>query len=54
MNIKINGAENIKHGWFACRSANDAYSELMMHTKCLGYLLLNKVKKQSCSVKWKE
>jgi len=54
MNIKMNGAENIKHEWFACRSVYDAYRVLMMHTKCLGYLLLNKVKKQPCSMKWKE
>ena len=25
MNIKMNGAENIKHDWCACRSVNDAY-----------------------------
>ena len=50
----MNGAVNIKYDWFACRSVNDAYIVLKMHTKCLGYLLVNKMKKQSCSMKWKE
>lgn len=50
----MNSAENIKHDWFAYRSVNDAYRVLLMQTKCLGYVLLNKVKKQSCFMKWKE
>jgi len=50
----MNGAKNINHDWFACRSVNDAYRVLMMHKKCLGYLILNKVKKQSCSTEQKK